>query len=93
MNIFCFKKEQVFTGFELIGLGRLDYKKMLSSQVPEAVVLAVLGDFGKEPAEDVIRSIVEPAKNAKSKFLLSAAGKRAFLPKRSPSWQTCRWSA
>lgn len=46
----------------MIGLGRLDYKQMLNSQVPEAVVLAILGDFRKEPAEGVIRSILERLK-------------------------------
>ena len=53
------KKEEVFTGFELIDLGRLDYQQMLSSQIPEAVVLAILGDFKGKPAEEAIRSIVE----------------------------------
>ncbi|MCB0614976.1 MAG: hypothetical protein KDC75_16780, partial [Phaeodactylibacter sp.] len=53
------KKEEVFTGFELIDLGRLDYHQMLRSQIPEAVVLAILGDFKGKPAEEAIRSIVE----------------------------------
>ena len=38
----------MFTGFELIEVGRLDYGQLLSSQVPEVVVLAVLADFKKE---------------------------------------------
>ena len=53
------EKEEVFTGFELIDLGRLDYRQMLSSQIPEAVVLAILGDFKGKPPEEAIRSIVE----------------------------------
>lgn len=53
------KKEEVYTGFELIDLGRLDYKQMLSSQIPEAVVLAILADFKGEPPEKAIRSILE----------------------------------
>ncbi len=53
------KPEEVFTGFELIDLGRLDYRQMLSSQVPEAIVLAILGNFNEEPPEEVLRSILE----------------------------------
>ncbi|MCB9298495.1 MAG: hypothetical protein H6559_36090 [Lewinellaceae bacterium] len=52
------KKEEVFAGFELIDLGRLDYRQMLSSQIPEAVVLAILGDFKGKPPEEAIRSII-----------------------------------
>lgn len=53
------KKEEIFTGFELIDLGRLDYQQMLSSQIPEAVVLAILADFKGQPPEEAIRSILE----------------------------------
>ena len=53
------KEEEVFTGFELVDFGRLDYGQLLSSQVPEVVVLAILADFKNKPPEAVIRSIVE----------------------------------
>lgn len=45
--------------FELIDLGRLDYRQMLSSQVAEAVVLAILGNFNQESPEQVLRSVLE----------------------------------
>ena len=61
----------MFTGFELIEVGRLDYGQLLSSQVPEVVVLAVLADFKKEPPEDAIRSIIERLQQvAKGEFSL-----------------------
>lgn len=53
------KQEEVFTGFELIDIGRLDFGQLLSSQIPEVVVLAILADFNKEPPERAIRSIIE----------------------------------
>ena len=51
--------EEVFTGFELIDFGRLDFGQLLSSQIPEVVVLAILADFKRKPPEMAIRSIIE----------------------------------
>ncbi|MCB0593999.1 MAG: hypothetical protein H6557_04085 [Lewinellaceae bacterium] len=48
-----------FEGFELIDIGRLDFGQLLSSQIPEVVVLAILADFKKKPPEVAIRSIVK----------------------------------
>ena len=53
------KEEEVFTGFELVDFGRLDYEQLLSSQVPEVIVLAILANFKNKPPEAAIRSIVE----------------------------------
>lgn len=53
------KPEEVFAGFELIDFGRLDYGQLLSSQVPEVVVLAILANFKNKPPEEAIRSILE----------------------------------
>lgn len=52
------KQEEVFTGFELIDFGRLDFEELLNSQIPEAVVLAILADFKRKLPEDAIRSII-----------------------------------
>ncbi len=49
---------QVYQGFDLIRLYDLDPEEILSSQVPEVVLLAVLSKFPRERAEDFLRLIV-----------------------------------
>ena len=55
-------ENEIFRGFDLINLYELEAKKLLSSQVPEVILLALLADFGKEKAEAVLRLL---AKNLK----------------------------
>ncbi len=50
--------EEVFTGFTLQSLRDYDYQTLLSSDVPEEIILAVLSNFkGKKPAE-VLKGIL-----------------------------------
>ncbi len=50
--------EEVFTGFTLQSLRDYDYLTLLSSDVPEEIILAVLSNFkGKKPAE-VLKGIL-----------------------------------
>ncbi len=50
--------EEVFVGFELCSLHQYDYRQPFASIVPEEVLLAVLGNFGREEAEVVISQII-----------------------------------
>ena len=52
------EEDMVFRGFEMINLYELDRERLLSNQVPEVVLLALLSDFGKEQIEAVLRLIV-----------------------------------
>ncbi len=56
------KPEEVFTGFDLIDLHSLNPDELLSSQIPEVVLTAVLADFKPEEAELILRKIVENLK-------------------------------
>ncbi len=51
--------KEVFTGFELINLHDLDPQELLSSQVPEVVLLAVLTNYPKEQSEALLRLLYE----------------------------------
>lgn len=55
-------EKEVFRGFDLINLHELDAKKLLSSQVPEVILLALLADFGEEQKEVVLRLLVRNLK-------------------------------
>lgn len=45
--------------FEVIAIQSLEYQKFLQSNVPEAVIWAILADFGNEPPENVIQRILQ----------------------------------
>jgi hypothetical protein len=52
------KPEEVYTGFDLLNVHTLDTQVLLSSQIPEVVLMAVLSNYEPEQAEAVLRSIV-----------------------------------
>ena len=56
------KPEEVFTGFNLLNVRTLDTNKLLSSQIPEEVLMAVLANYPPDEAEIVLRKIVENLK-------------------------------
>jgi hypothetical protein len=60
------RPEEVFQGFDLVNAHDLDTNELLSSQIPEVVLIAVLSNFNLEEAETVLRSIL-----AKLKLLIS----------------------
>ena len=45
--------------FELINIHQYDYERLLSSDIPEEILLAVLGDFKNESPEAVVAKILE----------------------------------
>jgi predicted transposase YdaD len=49
----------VFKGFELLKIHDLDTQELLSSQVPQVVLLAILANYPKEQAESVLRLLVK----------------------------------
>ncbi|MFK7980760.1 MAG: hypothetical protein AB8G86_12320 [Saprospiraceae bacterium] len=53
---------QVFKGFDIINIHAFDLDKLLSSQVPEVVLLAILSQFPKEKLEMVLRLILQRLK-------------------------------
>jgi predicted transposase YdaD len=52
------KPEEVYTGFDLLNVQALDTDELLSSQMPEVVLVAILSNYPKEEAETVLRKIV-----------------------------------
>ena len=45
--------------FELINIHHYDYERLLSSDIPEEILLAILGDFKNESPERVVANIIE----------------------------------
>ncbi|EAY28438.1 RpnC/YadD family protein [Microscilla marina] len=50
--------EEIFTGFELLDLSQIKYKQWLASNIPEEILLAVLGDFQQADALQVLKQII-----------------------------------
>jgi len=55
-------ESQQYKGFDLINLRELDTEKLLSSQVPEVVLLALLGNYPTTEAESVLRLLTRRLK-------------------------------
>ncbi len=51
-------ESEIFRGFELINIHELDTEKLLSSQIPEVIMLAMLSKYEKEQSEQILRSIL-----------------------------------
>lgn len=49
----------IYKGYNLLELREVPYKSLLNHGIPEAAVLSVLCDFGTEPKEIAIQSILE----------------------------------
>ncbi len=52
----------VFRGFKIIKLHDIDYTKMIASQMPAEIILAILGNFGNKKPEIIIRAIAQRLK-------------------------------
>lgn len=52
------KADEVFYGYDTIELFNLDTNRLLSSQIPEVVILAILSNYPKKKLETVLRAIV-----------------------------------
>jgi len=55
-------KDEIFYGYDILNLFDLSTDKLLSSQVPEVVVLAILSNYSKNQLEAVLSSIVKNLK-------------------------------
>ncbi len=53
---------EIFRGFDLISIHRMDATKFLESQVPEMVILALLAAFPEKETETILRYIVRKLK-------------------------------
>ena len=58
------EEEQVYKGFDLISLNALDPHVLLSSQVPEVIIMAILGHYSSEQVEGVLRLLLRQFKVA-----------------------------
>ncbi len=56
------ENKEVFRGFDVLDVSKLKFDKLIHSQIPEEIILAILSDFGGEPPEEIIRSIIEQLK-------------------------------
>jgi len=56
------REEEIYRGFELIVVAQLDSTNLIASQLPEEIILAILGTFDKSKAEAVIRLILKKLK-------------------------------
>lgn len=57
------KHDALDFSFELINLQEIDYRVFLSSQKPEEIILAILGDFGNDKTDIVIETILQRIKD------------------------------
>ena len=51
-------ENQIYKGFDLINIHEFNSEKLLDSQVPDVILLAVLGNYPKEQANTIIRLIL-----------------------------------
>jgi len=56
------KEDEVFRGYDTIELFNLSTDMLLSSQMPEVIILAILSNYPKERLEVVLRAIVTKLK-------------------------------
>ncbi len=54
--------DHVFSGFEIINLSSFNARKLLQEQIPEVVLMAILGDLSKERIEPFLRLIIHRLK-------------------------------
>jgi hypothetical protein len=55
-------EKAVYSGFDLITINQLDSAKLLTSQIPEEIILAILANYPKEQVESILRLIVRQLK-------------------------------
>ncbi|GAB4397561.1 MAG: hypothetical protein OHK0053_14290 [Microscillaceae bacterium] len=55
-------ESETFRGFELISLRNLEAERFLVSDIPEEIMLALLGDFGPKKSQEILRKIINRPK-------------------------------
>lgn len=53
---------EIFKGFDLININEMDTEMLLSSQVPEVILLAFLSDYPTKRREEILRLVIEQLK-------------------------------
>ena len=56
-------EKEVFRGFKLLNISSITSERLLIKDIPEAILLAVLGDFGKKSYASIFSRIYEKIKN------------------------------
>jgi len=56
------KPKEIFTGYDVINLFELSTNELLSNQIPEVVILALLSNYPENEIETVLRLIVKKLK-------------------------------
>ena len=56
----------IFSGFDIINISEIASNQLISSQIPEVVVMALLGDFKIDQLEKVLTSILKRLKSLTS---------------------------
>jgi hypothetical protein len=51
-------ENQIYKGFDLININEFNSKTLLESQIPDVILLAILGDYPKEQTKTIIRLIL-----------------------------------
>lgn len=51
--------DEVIRGFEILNVYELDPKEILDSEIPEEIILSILGNYQREKAEMVIKRVIE----------------------------------
>lgn len=65
-------EEEIFRGFDIINLHQLDTEYLIASQIPEVIMLGLLGNFKEEQTDRILRLIIERLKRfSSSKSTLS----------------------
>jgi len=57
------KEAEVFTGFEVINVNEMNTSELLTSQVPEVIILAILSDYAVDKREAILRLVLQQLKN------------------------------
>ncbi len=74
------QSDMLFRGFKIINLYDLSFDKLLSHQVPEVVLLALLSNHKKERVERILQLIIDKLKQlTNSNFLDSTYAKQLLL--------------
>ncbi len=55
-------ENEVYRGFDMIDIHAFDHQKLLQSQVPDVIILAILADYPPEKAESILRLIIRQLK-------------------------------
>jgi len=57
------REDLIFSGFDIINLTEINPDQLISTQVPEMVIMVLLGNFKKDRIEKVLNNIVEKLKS------------------------------